>query len=92
MYSEPAQILKNGEMRLFNNAELHESIKEACYSTSTPEGAAHDIATAVCNHVAAWLEDKTHVTSNDIRRIAAKHLTQHHPTAGFLYEHHHTIL
>ncbi len=72
----------------FSTEKLHASILAACLSVRTPVGQAEVIARAVSQSVVAWLESKTEVTSQDVRRIAAKHLLVHHPDAAYMYEQH----
>jgi len=77
---------------LFDPMKLHQSITEACLAVRSFEGEAHVTAERVCNKVLDWLMTKTEVTSSDIRRIAAGHLTIYHPEAAYLYEHHRSII
>ncbi len=75
---------KNTE--LFDPLKLHASIVAACRSVRAFEGEAHITAEHVCKHVIDWLINKTEVTSEDIRRVAANHLAVYHPEAAYLYE------
>lgn len=72
----------------FSSEKLRASILAACLSVRTPVGQAEAIAHAVSDSVIAWLENKPEVTSQDVRRIAAKHLHTHHPDAAYIYEQH----
>lgn len=88
-------VVKNGARRhpeLFDPQKLHKSIVSACLSTSIPTGHAESIARRVVNEVITWLESRPEVTSDDIRRVAAKNLKTHHPDASYLYEHHRSTL
>lgn len=76
----------------FSTEKLHASILAACLSVRTPVGQAEIIARAVSQSVVAWLESKPEVTSQDLRRIASKHLSIHHPDAAYMYEQHRIIL
>lgn len=76
----------------FSTEKLHASILAACLSVRTPVGQAEIIARAVSQSVIAWLESKPEVTSQDLRRIASKHLSIHHPDAAYMYEQHRIIL
>lgn len=76
----------------FSRDKLHSSIRAACLSVRSHDGEATKTADKVCDAVAAWLELRPEVTSQDVRRVASKHLTRYHPDAAYLYEHHrHTI-
>lgn len=73
----------------FDRAKLHKSIHAACLSVRSHEGEADQVADKVCDAVVLWLEDdRPEVTSNDIRRVASKHLQKFHPDAAYIYEHH----
>lgn len=76
----------------FDPQKLHASVRAACLSVRAPEGQANMTAWAVTDAVILWLETRPEVTSNDLRRIAGKHLTVYHPEAAYLYEHHRTII
>lgn len=88
-------IVKRGNRRKteqFTHSKLHASLVAACLSVNTPDGQAESIAALVCDAVIKWLEFRPEVTSQDIRRIATKHLNQYHPEAAYLYEHHRIII
>ena len=70
----------------FDPLVLHQSIVEACLSVRSHDGEAHSTAERVCRHVIDWLATKTEVTSQDIRRVAAKHLGTYHPEAAYMYQ------
>lgn len=72
----------------FDRAKLHYSIKAACLSERSHDGAAEHTADKVCDAVIIWLEQRPEVTSHDIRRIASRHLSRYHPDAAYTYEHH----
>lgn len=76
----------------FKPEKLKHSLVAASLSVQTPRGQAEEAADLVIQSVTIWLSNKPKVTSDDIRRIAAKHLKTHHPDAAYMYEtHHHTI-
>lgn len=83
-------IKRNGQRASenFSQEKLHASILAACLSVRTPVGQAEAIARAVSMSVITWLENKPEVTSQDVRRIAGKHLRTHHPDAAYIYEQH----
>ena len=86
-------VVKGGPRRhpeLFDREKLHKSIIGACLSSGGPSGHAESIARRVTDEVIGWLENRPEVTTNDLRRTAAKHLKTYHPDASYLYEHHHT--
>ncbi len=76
----------------FDQAKLHHSIKAACLSVRSRDGDASDAADKVCAAVMRWLDIRPEVTSDDIRRIAGKHLARYHPDAAYMYTNYrHTI-
>lgn len=75
----------------FDALKLHQSVVAACLAVRAFEGEAHGTAERVCQHVIDWLMTKEEVTSADIRRVAASHLTNYHPEAAYMYEHHRLI-
>lgn len=72
----------------FMRKKLHASIVASCLSVRAPEGQAEEIANAVCDAVIIWLQKRPEITSNDVRRVASRHLKCHHPEAAYLYEQH----
>lgn len=76
----------------FDPHKLHASVRAACLSVRTPEGEADMTAWAVTDAVILWLEIRPEVTSDDLRRVAGRHLTVYHPEAAYLYEQHRTII
>lgn len=76
----------------FDSAKLHKSIVAACLSAGTPSGHAESTARRVVDEVLEWVNNRPEITSDDIRRIAAKSLRTYHPDASFLYEHHRTMI
>ena len=86
-----AHIVKCGGRRTaetFTPEKLAKSIVAACTSAGAHTGQAETISQKVVEEVQQWLEDKPEVTSDDLRRVAAKHLSRYHPDAGYLYEQH----
>lgn len=72
--------------------KLHDSIVAVCREVRTTEGAAQSAADSVCHAVDRWLQERPEVTSEDIRRVAAKTLTEHNPDAAYLYTQHKHII
>ncbi|MBI3889168.1 hypothetical protein HY312_01135 [Candidatus Saccharibacteria bacterium] len=72
--------------------KLHASIRAACLSVRTPDGEADMTAWAVTDAVIVWLETRPEVTSDDLRRVASRHLNVYHPEAAYFYEQHRTII
>lgn len=88
-------VVKNGRHRhpeIFDREKLHKSLVSACLSSGAPTGHAESIARRTTDEVIAWLEHRPEVTSNDLRRVAAKHLKIYHPDASYLFEHHRATL
>lgn len=89
-----AHIIKRNSLapERFDPLKLHASIVAACLAVRALDGEAHVIAERVCRHVIDWLTTKSEVTSADIRRVAAAHLSNYHSEAGYMYEHHPLIV
>jgi hypothetical protein len=87
-------VKRNGERpsEVFRQDKLHDSIRAACLSVRSPIGEAEMIAKSVCDAVISWLEVKSEVTSNDLRRKATETLTIHHPEAAYLYQQHRLVI
>lgn len=76
----------------FDNDKLKNSIIAACLSVKTPRGEAEDTADRVYQDVVKWCSDKQEITSDDIRRVAARSLEIYHSEAAYLYKHHRLVL
>jgi len=76
----------------FDRQKLYDSILAACLSAQTASGHAESIARAITDEVLEWLSSRPEVTSHDLRRVAARHLKNHHPDAAYLYEQHRITL
>lgn len=85
---KPAYVINRHtkESELFDPVKLHESLFSACMTVSSYEGEAHSTAERVCKSVIDWLAPKTEVTSSDIRRVAAHHLSTYQPEAAYMYQ------
>lgn len=86
--SNVVMIIKAGKKQVvkpFERAKLIASIEASCTSVSLPVGMSRDTARDVCVKVEKWLSDKSEVTSEDIRRIAAQQLTRISAEAGYFY-------
>lgn len=88
-------VVKNGglsESELFDPLKLHGSLMSACLAVRALEGEAHMVAQKITEKVIDWLDNKTEVTSNDVRRIAASNLQTYQPEAAYIYETYKDIL
>jgi hypothetical protein len=96
MASRPLiDVVKRGGKRnseRFNPTKLHASVLAACLSVRSPEGMAQSTADSVCAVVIEWCTTKPEITSDDLRRVAARHLERIHPEAAYLYKHHRLVL
>lgn len=69
----------------FSRQKLHRSIAAACLAVRASVGQAEHVAKIVSSEVETWLNDKSEVTSSDIRRTAARHLKRYNPDAAYIY-------
>ncbi len=76
----------------FEPLKLHQSVLAACYAVRSLEGEAHLTAQHVCERVIRWINTKTEVTSNDIRRVTSAFLRVYHPEAAYVYENYKEII
>lgn len=83
---------KGARSEPFSRQKLHASLVAACFAVRSVEGEAELAANRTCQHVEAWLATHPIVTSNDLRRVAAKFLQKYHPEAAFYYSRHKHIL
>lgn len=74
------------ESERFDALKLHRSVTAACLAVRAYEGEAHMTAQRVCEKVIEWLETKTEVTSDDVRRVAASYLSGYKPEAAYVYQ------
>lgn len=88
-------IVKSGglhESELFDPLKLHGSLMSACLAVRALEGEAHMVAQKITEKVIDWLDNKTEVTSDDVRRVAANNLQTYQPEAAYIYETYKDIL
>lgn len=84
-------VKRAGHTEPYESRKLYASIYAACLSVREPRGSAELIAGQVVKDVEHWLGHKHEITSNDMRRQAAKHLHAYHPDAGYMYLHHRMV-
>jgi transcriptional regulator NrdR family protein len=95
MAAQLIDIVKRGGARAterFERNKLHASVLAACLSVRSPHGMAESAASSVCDMVITWCESRPEITSDDVRRIASRHLELIHPEAAYLYKHHRLVL
>ena len=95
MVATTTDVIKCGGRRTteqFSHDKLHSSVRAACLSVRSPEGEAETVAEHVVTSVASWCHEKSAVTSEDIRRIAAGTLQLFHPEAAYLYQNHQLVI
>ena len=76
----------------YSHQKLHDSVHAACLSVRSPEGEAAQIAEHVASIVSEWTSHRAAVTSEDLRRVAAKCLDIFHPEAAYLYQTHEMVV
>lgn len=81
-----------GHSEPYDERKLYASVYAACLSLRSPEGEAELTAAKVCKDIKPWLDQKSEVTSTDLRHQAAKHLKLYNPDAAFMYVRHHTLV
>ena len=84
-------VKRAGHSEPYDRRKLYASIYAACLVLREPIATAEMTAAQAETYVEAWLERKHEVTSNDIRRVAAKHLKSLNPEVAFQYLHHRVV-
>lgn len=87
-------VVKHGKRpnEPFDPDKLHKSLYTTCLSIRSLDGVAHDTAQRTTNLVITWLQDKSEITTEDIRKQAAYHMKQFHADAAYIYQHHKQIM
>lgn len=87
-------VKRRGSQRYetFSRDKLKASIIAACNSVYTAEGGAETAAEAVCAAIDEWKNTRPEITSDDIRRVAARTLKIHNPDAAYYYSQHKHII
>ncbi len=84
-------VKRGGLVEAYDNRKLYASVYASALAVREPVGSAELIAQEVVSRVEDWLEKKHEVTSNDIRRVAAKYLRAINHDAGIQYLYHRSI-
>lgn len=88
-------VVKRGGKRSterFERSKLHASVLAACLSVRSPHAVAESAADSVCDVIVSWCDVRPEITSDDLRRVASRHLEVIHPEAAYLYKHHRLVL
>lgn len=75
-----------GVTEVFSIDRLSTSLKNACRAVGLSDGVVHDTAHRVSSLTQAWLAKRQEATTDDIRRVAAQHLSVVSAEAGYLYQ------
>jgi len=81
-------VKRAGHSEEYDPKKLYASVYCASLSVREPVGSAELIAQKVVDELGSWITNKHQVTSDDIRRMAAKHLVGINPDAGQIYKNH----
>jgi transcriptional regulator NrdR family protein len=84
-------VKRGGEDQPFDERKLYASIFISLRIANESEKKAEIIAGEVVTLLKRWLEEKTHVTSRDIRNHAAHQLKEYNQVAAYVYTHHRTL-
>ena len=84
-------VKRKGHTEPYDQKKVYASVFAACQSVREPAGSAELVADKVMKEVNAWIEKKTEVTSNDIRRQASKHLNAYNSDAAYMLLHHRVV-
>jgi len=84
-------VKQSGIDQPFDERKLYASIFISLRIANESEKTAEVISGEVVTLLKRWLENKTHVTSHDIRNHAAAHLKDYNKVAAYVYTHHRTL-
>ena len=84
-------VKRRGHTEPYDEKKVYASVFAACQSVREPVGSSELVAEKVLSDVNNWIAKKHEVTSNDIRRQAAKHLGAYSPDAGHMLLHHRVV-
>ena len=84
-------VKRRGHTEQYDDRKVYASVFTACQAVREPVGSSELIADKVVSDVAAWIEKKYEVTSNDIRREASKHLKVYNEDAAHMLLHHRVV-
>jgi len=84
-------VKRHGHNEIYDEKKLYASVYSACLSVRQTSDTSELIAQRVIEDMAPWIEKKHEVTSNDIRRTAAKHLETYNPDAAQIFLHHRVL-
>lgn len=84
-------VKRKGHTEPYDDRKVYASVFSACQSVREPAGSAELIADKVVKDLAEWIKNKHEVTSNDIRRQAAKHLKVYNQDASYMLLHHRVV-
>jgi transcriptional regulator NrdR family protein len=84
-------IKYRGRSEQYDSKKVFASVYRTCLSCDLDHKRASTIAKQVTANINTWLNNKTEVSSNDIRAQVHKSLTKLNKQAGYLYAHHRII-
>ena len=84
-------VKRKGHTEPYDEKKVYAAVFAACQAVREPAGSSELVADKVMQDVNHWIAKKHEVTSNDIRRQAAKHLTVYNPDAAHMLAHHRVV-
>lgn len=84
-------VKRGGNDEPYDERKLYASIFISLRIVNQSEKESEVIAGEIVKILNRWLENKTHVTSHDIRRHAAIQLKEYNNVAAYVYTHHRSL-
>ena len=84
-------VKRRGHTETYDDRKLYASMYAACLVTRETPEAAELVAEKVVKDMESWLNDKTEITSKDIRKHAAQFLHAYNADAAYAYMHYRTL-
>ena len=84
-------VKRHGHTEPYDERKIYASVFASCQAVREPAGSAELVSEKVVSDVNNWIAKKHEVTSNDIRRQAAKHLKAYNSDAAYIFMHHRII-
>jgi transcriptional regulator NrdR family protein len=84
-------IKSNGQEQAFDINKLTNSLQACLISSGLDKKSIEKDAAEIAKSFIKWLGNKNHVSSDEIRKTAAKLIASYSPEASFLYQHHRNL-
>lgn len=84
-------IKKQGHAEKFDEKKLYESVYKTALNCHLEEEESRDIAQKITDTIAGWINEKTHITTNELRFQVINLLELEDSELSMMYENHYNI-